>query len=142
MEIQGLNREDSDKVFIAFRNVDGGGSITANANVCIAVDGNSVNGNNATHPAAVSLKSWIGIADATVAINGYGRSQALGYRDSVKISNETTSITITAGDALIPIAGSVGLSSGGFNNGKYGIIAETLTLSQGQVYAKAILRAL
>ena len=137
MEIQGINREDNNLVYIAFRNVDGGGSITANANVCLAIDGNSVNGNNAIHPAATSLKSWIGIADKTVAINGSGRAQAFGYRNSVKISDETTSITITAGDALVPIATAAGLTSGGFNNGKYAVIAETLTLSQGQVYAKA-----
>ena len=147
MQIQGINRQDAAKVFINFRNVDGGGSITANDPVCLAVDGNSVNGNNATYPAAASIKGWIGIADKTVAINGYGRAQAFGYRDSIKVSNETTSITITAGDALIPVATTVGLSSVGgvtlaYTNMKYAIASETLTLSQGQVYIKGIIRAL
>lgn len=146
MEIQELNRVDAEKIYLAFRNVDGGGSITVNDLVCLAVDGNSVNGNNATYPAAVSFKSWIGIADSTVAINGFGRAQSWGYRDSIKVSNETTSITITAGDALTPVAGSVGLSSVGgvtlsYLNMPYAIAAETLTLSQGQTYIKGLLRA-
>lgn len=146
MQIQQVNRADAEKIFLAFRNVDGAGSITANDPVCIAVDGSSVDGVNSTYPGALSIKSWIGIADTTVAINGYGRAQAWGYRDSIKVSNETTSITITAGDALTPIAGSVGVSSVGgatlaYTNMPYAIAAETLTLSQGQVYIKGILRA-
>lgn len=147
MQIQQVNRNDAEKVYVAFRNVSGSGSITVHEPVCLAVDGNSVNGLNAVPPAAASIKAWIGIADSTVAINGYGRAQAFGYRDSIKVSNETTSITITAGDALIPVAGQVGLSSVGgvtlaYTNMPYAIAAETITLSQGQVYIKGIIRAL
>ena len=147
MQIQQINPTDAEKVFLTFRNVDGSGSITVNDPVCVAVDGNSVNGVNATYPAAVSIKSWIGIANKTVAINGYGLAQAWGYRDSIKVSNETTSITITAGDALTPIATAVGMSSVGgatlaYTNMPYAIAAETLTLSQGQTYIKGIIRAL
>jgi len=145
MEIQLVNRTDAEKIYMAFRNVDGSGSITVNDPVCVAVDGNSVDGVNATKPAAVSFKSWIGIADSTVAINGYGRAQSWGYRDSIKVSNETTSITITAGDALTVVATAVGVSSVGgvtlaYTNLPYAIAAETLTLSQGQTYIKGILR--
>lgn len=132
MDIAQIGGRDGgkNKVYLAFKNVDGGGSVTVNTPVCLAVNGNSVDGLNATHPAAVSLKSWIGIADSTVAINGFGRSQAYGYRDSILISNEGTSVTVTAGDALIPIAGTgIGLSSGGFNNGKYAVVGTTLTVS-------------
>lgn len=147
MELQSLNRTDADKVFVAFRNVEAN-SITANSPVCMLVDGNSVNGNTAGHPAAVNFKAWIGIADSTIASNGYGRAQAWGYRSSIRVSNETTSITITAGDALTPVAGTdLGVSSVGgvtlaFTNIQYAIAAETLTLSQGQTYIKGILRCI
>lgn len=148
MEIQQINGYDADKIFVAFRNVDGSGSITQGEAVVLAFGGNSVNGNNATKPAsATSYAGWIGIADKTVAINGYGRAQAWGYRDSIKVSNETTSITITAGDVLGPVAGSLGLSSVGgatlsYNNLPYAIATETITVSQGQTYIGAFLRCI
>jgi len=145
MEIQLVNRNDAEKIYLVFKNVDGSGSITVNDPVCMAVGATSVDGVNATYPAAASIKAWIGIADSTVPINGYGRAQSWGYRDSIKVSNETTSITITAGDALTPVAGSVGISSVGgvtlsYLNLPYAIAGETLTLSQGQTYIKGILR--
>ncbi len=146
MEIQLVNREDAEKVYLAFRNVDGSGSITMNDAVVLAVDGNSVDGVGATYPAAVSIKGWIGVADKTVAINGYGRAQAFGYRDSIRISNEGTSITITAGDAMIPVAGQPGLGSVGgvtlaYTNMKYAIAGTTVTISA-DGYVDGIIRAL
>jgi hypothetical protein len=148
MEIQQLNAYDADKIFVAFRNVDGSGSITQNEPVVLALDGNSVNGNAAIKPASATVYAgWIGVADRTVAINGYGRAQAWGYRDSIKISNETTSITITGGDVLGPVAGAVGLSSVGgatlsYANLPYAVATQTLTLSQGQVYCSGFLRCI
>lgn len=145
MEIQLVNRADAEKIYMAFKNVEAS-SITVHDPVCLAVAGNSVDGVSSTYPAAASLKAWIGISDSTVAANSFGRAQCYGYRDSIKVSNETTSITITAGDALFPIAGSVGVSSVGgatlsYLNMPYAIAAETITLSQGQTYIKGILRA-
>lgn len=144
MEIQLVNRADNEKIYLAFKNTDGSGSITVHDPVCLNVDGNSVDGVNAGKPSALNFKSWIGIADSTVAINGYGRAQSYGYRDSIKVSNETTSITITAGDALHCVAVSVGLSSVGgatlsYLNIPYAVGVETLTLSQGQTYMKGYL---
>jgi len=145
MEIQLANRVDAEKVFVTFKNVDGSGSITVNDPVCYAVDGNSADGVGALYPAAVSFKNWAGIADSTVPINGFGRAQSWGYRDSIKVSNEITSITITSGDGLHLVVGSVGLSSVGgstlsYLNLPYAIAMQTLTLSQGQTYIKGMLR--
>lgn len=135
------NDRGNDPVDIAFTNVDGGGSITNNLPVCFTVDGNSVGNGKAMHSRTVNFPGFVGISRDNVAINGWGRSRLFGTIGSLLISNETTSITITAGEVLTLVNGlGLGMSSVGgvtlsYQNMKYCVITQTLTLSQGSVTA-------
>jgi len=138
----------ADQALTPFLNVHGVGSVTQNAGVCIAVDGNSVDGISATHPAAVSQKSFAGIANTTVAINGYGLAKVWGYHASALMSNWGASVTVTAGDACIPVAGT-GLGFTSFSSNTFAITAtkyvtsgSTATLSAAAYVDNVIVRAL
>lgn len=154
MRIQQLNRSDAEKIFLAVKNV-AGATMTANAAVCLACNGNSVDGISAVKPYTAGLKGWVGVADQDIADAGYGKVQCWGYRNSVLISHEGSSITITIGDSLTAINAIWGVNtSGGVNLStltdadannlsKYIIAASTVpnTLSAA-TYVKGIIRCL
>ena len=102
MLIQQLNRTDAEKVQIMVKNVDGGGSITTGLGVCIPTSGSSIDGISAVKATGALQRGFIGVANYDIAINGYGLVTAWGYVNSVQISNVGTSITVTAGNVLIP----------------------------------------
>jgi len=102
MLIQQLNRADAEKIQIMVKNVDGGGSITTGLGVCIPSSGASIDGISVVKSTAALQRGFIGVATQDIAINGYGLATAWGYVNSVQISNVGTSITITAGNVLIP----------------------------------------
>jgi hypothetical protein len=154
MDIQALGKSDPEKIFLHIKNV-AGATITANMAVCLCCDANSVDGISVVQPYTAGLKGWVGIADKDIADAGYGRVQSWGYRDSVLISHEGTSITITIGDALVAINGKWGCNTSGgvnlstltdasaHNLSKYIIAASTVpnTLSAA-TYVKGIIRCL
>lgn len=102
MQIQQLNRTDAEKVTYAFKNVDGGGSITLGAGVCLVQAGASIDGVEAVNSTAGTWEGFIGVARAGVAINDFGKAIVAGYAASILISHVGTSITITRGDFLKP----------------------------------------
>lgn len=102
MLIQQLNRTDAEKVQLMFKNVDGGGSITTGLGVMMVTAGASIDGISSVKSTAAGVKGFIGVATQDVAINGFGLATAWGFVNSVQISNVGTSITITAGDTLLP----------------------------------------
>lgn len=104
MLFQQLNRTDPERVQIMIKNVDGGGSITTGLGVCIPVSGASIDGVSAVRATAGLQRGFVGVATQDIAINGYGTATVWGYVNSVQISNVGTSITITAGNVLIPSA--------------------------------------
>lgn len=140
------NDRAADYIQFSFRNVDGAGSMTIGRAIAYAVDGNSATGVNAVFPAATSFKSFAGIVVATdIPINGWGLVQAYGQCASALISNEGTSITITAGNALIPI-GQAGLSSVGgatmdWLNSKYVTGTQTIAVSAALFFDNVVVRA-
>lgn len=148
MIIKRLNARGVEVVKTQFKVAESGGSVTANSPVNLLCDGNSIDGLSAGQPATVNLGGFIGISERSVAINGYGLAISWGYTASVKISNAVDSITITAGDALIPIAGTdLGMSSvsaavAGWANQACVIALETKGHSAGQYYMKGLVRAL
>src|SRR3990172_8637420 len=132
MQIQSINRTDSDKVFVSYRNMSGS-TISANAAVCNDL-GTTIDGVSSIAPADGSLLGWIGIAHRDVGDTGYSVAQAAGYRDSILISHEGTSVTVTAGNALHLVGGQFGLSTSTVQalstcGWKYVINATTQTVS-------------
>ena len=112
MLISLLNGRQAEFVDIEVFAQDGAGSFTQNFPVHLAVDGNTANGIAATQPAAISGKAFAGVMRGNVAIGGYGNVRAWGYQASAICSNYGTSVTITAGDAIRPVAGTgLGFSS-------------------------------
>lgn len=144
MQIQSLNRTDSDKVFTSYRNMSGA-TINANAAVCFDL-GTTVDGVSAIAPASGSFLGWAGIADKDVANTGYSIAQCAGYRDSVLISHEGTSVTVTLGNALHLVNGQFGLNTStveglsacGF---RYVVNANTTTISAAS-YVAGIIRCI
>lgn len=102
MEIQLVNRNDAETVRVAFKNVDGGGSVTTGYAVAIVTTAASFDGISAVRRTAALTKTFHGVSTSDVAINGFGKAVIYGYAASIAISNVGTSITVTAGDVLIP----------------------------------------
>jgi hypothetical protein len=102
MLIQQLNRTDPEKVQIMVKNVDGSGSITTGYGVCWPTSGASIDGISSVKATAALQRGFIGVANQDIAINGFGLATAWGMVNSVQISNVGSSITITAGNVLIP----------------------------------------
>jgi len=140
----GVNRTSAETVFIAYRNMSGA-TITANGGVCFDM-GTTVDGVSSIKPASASFLGWIGIADKDVENTGYGIAQAWGYRDSVLLSHEGSSVTVTLGDALHIVNGQFGLNTStvqalSTTASKYVICAATTTISAA-AYTKGIIRCL
>lgn len=102
MDIQQINRQDGESVRVAFKNVDGGGSITTGYGVAIVATAASFDGVSAVRRTAALQKGFFGVSTSDVAINGFGKAVIHGYCASVAISNVGSSITVTAGDILKP----------------------------------------
>ena len=105
MLLQQLNRTDPEKVQITVRNVEAT-SITLGMAValCIGTSG-SFDGIQCVRPAsgtAANLPGFLGVALQDIASNGFGLVQIFGPVASVLLSNVGTSVTIAAGDPLIP----------------------------------------
>jgi hypothetical protein len=122
------NTRSADTIQIAFKCVEAK-SITQNSGVTLC-NASSIDGINAVQPAAGTLKSIIGVASSTVASNGYGLAKAWGYQASVKLSNEGTSITITAGDMVIASLADLGFTSVG--GGTYTAVARYISVGTTQ----------
>ena len=148
MQIQLANRTDAEKVFLAVKNVDGGGSITTGAGVCLVQAGASIDGISAVNSTAATYKGFCGVATADIAINDFGRVQAWGLAASVLISHVGSSITITAGDTLKP-----GAVAGTFFSSltdqaistllyRYVYAANTTTALSAQVWVQGVVKAL
>ena len=89
-------------------------SITLGYGAAICQLAASFDGNAAIMPlsgTAATLTGWIGVAAADIASNGYGLVQCFGPAASVYISQQDTSITINAQNALVPGAEKGGLMS-------------------------------
>jgi hypothetical protein len=102
MDIQMINRNDVDYIRVAFKNVDGGGSITTGYGIRIIDSAASFDGLSAVQSTAAAIKNFNGIVVRDTPINGFGKATVWGYAASIVLSNVGTSITVTAGNTLIP----------------------------------------
>ena len=104
MQIGTVNRDKPEKVFISVKNVEGA-TITVGLPVGYALGAASNNGVNAVIcDAAGDKPGFLGVATSDIPNNEYGQIQIAGYVNSILISNVGTSITINAGDPLVPSA--------------------------------------
>lgn len=147
MQIQLSNRSDAEKVFISILNTDGSGSITTGMGACLVQAGASIDGISSVRMTAATYKGFCGVAVEDIAINAYGRIQAYGLCNSVWISNEGSSITVTRGDTLKPSAVAGAFASSLTDQAistllyRYVYAGATLTISA-QGWATGIVRAL
>lgn len=101
MIIQGVNQSQPDKVLVSVYNTEGA-TITTGWPVAFDVV-TSIDGVNARLAnAAADYPGFIGVAVKDIPTNSYGLAQVGGYVASVLISNVGSSITINAGDPLVP----------------------------------------
>lgn len=135
----------ADFVKTVVKNTDGAGSVTANLPFYLHADGSSVDGHQGGHPATANLHLFMGMVITTIPINGYDTIMSWGYHTSAYVSNEGSSVTITAGDALVGVAGT-GLGMGSCaGTGKF-ITTGTTTAdahsAAGEYLSKCIVRCL
>jgi hypothetical protein len=105
-----------EKAFMTIKNVEAS-SITLGYAVALVVGTGaaSFDGTQAVMTAtghAGDLPGFLGVAAANIPSNQYGLVQIFGMCASVLLSNQPTSITIAAGNPLIPTAAPGALSSG------------------------------
>lgn len=149
MLIQQLNRSDAEKVFISVRCVSAS-SITRGYGACLAIAGNSFDGNAAilsdSDGNANDLPGFVGVADADIAVNAYGLVQVWGFATSVLISHVGSSITINQGNPLVPGRAPGGLFSAAptYANGglKYVLASNVPPAVSASAYVSGLVRCI
>lgn len=101
MQFQTVNRDQAEKVFMTVKNVEGA-TITTGLPVGLVPTGASIDGVNAVIADAGAYTGFVGVAMSDIPNNDYGKIQIAGFVNSALISNVGTSITINAGDPLVP----------------------------------------
>lgn len=101
MQIQTVNRDKSEVIFVSGKNVEGA-TITAGLPVARALGVSNDGVNVVIANAAADYPGFIGVAVRDIPDNEYGRIQSAGFVTSALISNVGTSITINSGDPLVP----------------------------------------
>lgn len=148
MQTQQLNRTDPERITLVVKNVDGGGSITTGAGACLVQAGASIDGISAVNSTAGTYKGFCGVAKQDVAINDFGVVTGWGIADSVLISHEGSSITVTRGDTLKPSAVAGAFASSLTDQAistllyRYVYAATTTTAISAQTWIKGIVRAI
>lgn len=101
MLFQQLNRTDSERVYVTAYNVEGA-TITTGLPVAYAVGASTDGVNVVIDNAAADHPGFIGVAKYNIPANDYGLVQVGGFVSSILLSNVGTSITVNAGDPLVP----------------------------------------
>jgi hypothetical protein len=102
MQFKKLNRDGAENVFRTVLNVEGA-TITTGRAVSIKPTGVSNDGISAVIAnAAADYPGFVGIATQDIANNDYGLIQTSGFVQSVYLSQEVGSLTVNAGDPMVP----------------------------------------
>jgi hypothetical protein len=116
---------EADKVFINFLNVQ---AVTVQAGDAVAWDTGTSDGVRATQPLTATLSLFMGICDSDTPASSYGLAQVYGYRSQALITNDT-SVSVLAGDILVPVTATDRLARSAASDGKTGF------LFAGEIYA-------
>ncbi len=103
------NRSDPEQIFIVCRNTSGA-AISANVPVGYEVDAVS-DGNSVSACVTAEMSLFAGITDAAMADDAYGLVQVYGYRASAWCAGAGISAGHVAGQALLPVTGSLWFST-------------------------------
>jgi hypothetical protein len=117
MQLTKGNRSDAETVFAIFYNVAGA---TITSGYPAVWDVSSPDGVRVTQPATETLSLLVGISTQDIADSAYGKFQVYGYKASAYVTN-ATSVTVTAGHVLIPVAGAWYLTKSATGTGKDGM---------------------
>lgn len=100
MQFSKINKTGQENVFRVVLNVEG---TTLTTGLPVSLVNTSTDGVNAVNAnATADYPGFIGWVVTDIANNDYGRVQIGGFVNSILLSNAGTSITINAGDPLIP----------------------------------------
>lgn len=112
MIIKRQNDRSNEYVRTFFKNT-ATSSLTQGIPVCqVTALAASVDGLSAVHSLTSSFRGFIGISRSSVAANGFGLADSWGKTNSILLSNEGTSISVTVGDLLLLVTGTgLGMSS-------------------------------
>lgn len=142
MLFQKINRTSPENVYVSVTNYEGA-TITTGLPVAWAT-GTSNDGVGAVIAnAAGDYPGFIGVAFRDIPRNGYGLVQTSGWIASVLVSNAGTSITINAGDPLVPApAGFYSAAPTYANSGfKYVIASNVPVAVSAAAYASGIIKS-
>ena len=136
----------AERILMVVKNIESS-SITTGLAVSLISSG-TIDGINSAKAVAGNWKGFCGIAQADIPSNQYGLVTYQGYAASIQISLVGTSITVTAGDVLIPGAVAGTLFSSGTPQGmstllyRYAFVATTQTVSANPVWTDGVVKAL
>lgn len=141
MLFQRVNRTDQEKVFVVVTNAQGA-TITTGLPVAWATGASNDGKLVVKADAAADYRGFIGIAVADIANNDEGRVQIGGFCNSILLSNAGTSITINAGDPLVPAPGGMFSAAPTYANSgfKYVIASNVPVAVSAAAYASGIIR--
>lgn len=142
MQFSKLNREGDERVFRTVLNVQGATITTGRA---VSLVHTSTDGIKAViADAAADNTGFVGIATQDIPNNDYGLIQTYGFVNSVLLSHVGTSITVNAGDPLVP--GPAGMFSGAptyANSGfKYLFASNTPAAVSASAYGSGLIKML
>jgi len=104
MQLKRSNRDGAENMYVSIKNVEGA-TITTGTPVAYAGT-NSLDGNSAVLAnAAADYARFLGVSLTDIPNNQYGRVQVSGYIGSILVSGHSASVTINAGDPLVPNGG-------------------------------------
>ena len=141
MLFQRVNRTDQEKVFVVVTNAQGA-TLTTGLPVAWATGASNDGKLVVKADAAADYQGFIGIAVQDIANNDEGRVQIGGFCNSILLSNAGTSVTINAGDPLVPApAGMYSAAPTYANSGfKYVIASNVPVALSAAAYASGIIR--
>lgn len=100
MQFSKLNREGAENVYRTIKNVEGA---TITTGLPVSLVNTSTDGVAAVIAnAAADYTGFTGVAVDDIANNDYGRIQISGFVNSILVSHVGSSVTINAGDPLVP----------------------------------------
>lgn len=141
-----------ERAFLNIKNVEAS-SITTGMGIALRIGTTaSFDGTSCVRAAsgnAGDLPGFLGVAAQDIPSNGFGLCQIFGNVLSVQLSNVNTSITVTAGDPLVPgaLAGAFTSAAPTYATSGFGYVlvsnAPTVTLSQAAPqYCSGFVRAI
>lgn len=141
MLFQRVNRNDPEKVDIMIENVEGA-TITTGLPVGLALGASNDGVKAVIADSAGDMPGFIGVALRDIPANAFGLVRIAGFVNSILLSNVGTSITINAGDPLVPsVAGFASAAPTYANSGFRWIAASNVPVAiSAAAYASGLIR--